>query len=78
MKQENNINQNQDKPKSVFTKQRALHRRAYKHWSDKDYELLWNLFHQGKSTKEIAIILKRGDGAIRSKLRKLGFKHLVE
>lgn len=75
MKQEPDFNQGAGEPKSVFTKQQELHRRAYTRWGDKDYELLWNLFfHQGKSTKEIAIILKRSNGAIRSKLRKLGFE----
>lgn len=50
---------------------RHEHPRAYEKWSAEEDSELSKLFRNGKSVKEIATVLNRQDGAIRSRLAKL-------
>lgn len=47
------------------------HPRAYEKWSTEEDSELSKLFRSGKSVKEIATVLNRQDGAIRSRLAKM-------
>lgn len=53
-------------------KQKRLHANAYAPWSNEEECTLSFLYRQGKTVKELAIILQRNEGSIRSRLRKLG------
>lgn len=53
---------------------REKHPQAYQSWSLEDDEKLETLFCEGKSVKELASILERNDGAIRSRIKKLELK----
>lgn len=53
---------------------REKHPQAYQPWSLEDDEKLETLFCEGKSVKELASILERNDGAIRSRIKKLELK----
>ena len=55
--------------KSVYGQ---LHANAYAPWSDEEDNTLGFLYHQGKTVKELALILQRNEGSIRSRLRKIG------
>lgn len=44
---------------------------AYKPWSTKDDEILFKLHNENKSIKELMLIFKRNEGAIRSRIKKL-------
>lgn len=61
-----------DKELSYMDKQRRLHANAYSPWSNEEESTLSFLYRQGKTVKELAIILQRNEGSIRSRLRKLG------
>lgn len=63
---------NSDKELSYMDKQKRLHANAYAPWSDEEESTLSFLYRQGKTVKELAIILQRNEGSIRSRLRKLG------
>ena len=54
-------------------KQKQLHANAYAPWSDEEASTLRFLHRQGKTVKELALILQRNEGSIRSRLRKMGF-----
>ena len=62
---------NSDKELSYMYKQKQLHANAYAPWSNEEEGTLRFLYRQGKTVKELAIILQRNEGSIRSKLRKL-------
>ena len=62
-----------DKELSYMDKQKRLHANAYSPWSNEEESTLSFLYRQGKTVKELAIILQRNEGSIRSRLRKLGF-----
>ena len=62
-----------DKELSYMDKQKRLHANAYSPWSNEEESTLSCLYRQGKTVKELAIILQRNEGSIRSRLRKLGF-----
>ena len=62
-----------DKELSYMDKQKRLHANAYSPWSNEEGSTLSCLYRQGKTVKELAIILQRNEGSIRSRLRKLGF-----
>ena len=64
---------NSDKELSYMYKQKQLHANAYAPWSNEEESTLSFLYHQGKTVKELALILQRNEGSIRSRLRKLGF-----
>lgn len=57
---------------SYMDKQKRLHANAYAPWSNEEESTLSFLYRQGKTVKELAIILQRNEGSIRSRLRKLG------
>ena len=61
-----------DKELSYMDKQTRLHANAYAPWSNEEESTLSFLYRQGKTVKELAIILQRNEGSIRSRLRKLG------
>lgn len=61
-----------DKELSYMDKQKRLHANAYAPWSNEEESTLSFLYRQGKTVKELAIILQRNEGSIRSRLRKLG------
>lgn len=61
-----------DKELSYIDKQKRLHANAYAPWSNEEESTLSFLYRQGKTVKELAIILQRNEGSIRSRLRKLG------
>lgn len=62
-----------DKELSYMDKQKRLHANAYSPWSNEEESTLSFQYRQGKTVKELAIILQRNEGSIRSRLRKLGF-----
>ena len=61
-----------DKELSYMHRQKQLHANAYAPWSDEEDNTLGFLYHQGKTVKELALILQRNEGSIRSRLRKIG------
>ena len=63
---------NSDKELSYMDKQKRLHANAYSPWSNEEESTLSFLYHQGKTVKELALILQRNEGSIRSRLRKIG------
>ena len=63
---------NSDKELSYMYKQKQLHANAYAPWSNEEESTLSFLYHQGKTVKELALILQRNEGSIRSRLRKRG------
>ena len=63
---------NSDKDISYMYKQKQLHANAYAPWSNEEESTLSFLFHRGKTVKELALILQRNEGSIRSRLRKIG------
>lgn len=63
---------NSDKELSYMYNQKQLHANAYAPWSNEEESTLSFLYHQGKTVKELALILQRNEGSIRSRLRKRG------
>ena len=63
---------NSDKELSYMYNQKQLHANAYAPWSNEEERTLSFLYHQGKTVKELALILQRNEGSIRSRLRKIG------
>ena len=61
-----------DKELSYMHRQKQLHANAYAPWSNEEESTLSFLYHQGKTVKELALILQRNEGSIRSRLRKIG------
>ena len=61
-----------DKELSYMYKQKRLHANAYAPWSNEEDRTLSFLYHQGKTVQELALILQRNEGSIRSRLRKIG------
>jgi len=57
---------------SYMARQKKIHAKAYAAWTPDDDKLLIELYNQGKTVAELMQIFGRGDGAIRSRLRKLG------
>lgn len=57
---------------SYMEKQKQLYANAYAPWTDEEESTLRFLYRQGKSVKELAAILQRNDGSIRSRLKKMG------
>ncbi len=57
---------------SYMEKQKQLFTNAYSPWTEDEDQALVSLYRIGKSITELSSILQRNDGAIRSRLRKLG------
>ena len=68
-----NRNGSSNKELSYMDKQKQLHANAYAPWSNEEESTLRFLHRQGKTVKELALILQRNEGSIRSRLRKMGF-----
>ena len=62
----------QDNELSHIETQKMLYAKAYEPWSKEDDLELERLYNQGLTTGELSEKFKRGNGAIRSRLRKLG------
>lgn len=65
-------NASSNKELSYMNQQKRIHANAYSPWTDEDENTLRSLYRQGKTVKELAIILQRNEGSIRSRLRKIG------
>ncbi|MCQ2202237.1 MAG: UvrD-helicase domain-containing protein [Bacteroidales bacterium] len=63
---------NVEKKVSHMEQQKQLYKKAYASWSEEDDNRLKSLFLEGKSKAELSEIFERNDGAIRSRLKKLG------
>ena len=63
-----------EKPVSYMEQQKQLHANAYAPWTEKDDEQLAKYVKEGISVKEIASLMERNNGAIRSRIRKLGIE----
>lgn len=50
----------------------SMHPQAYAKWTFEEEERLKRLYQEGKGVKEIAFLMNRNEGGIRSRLRKLG------
>ena len=62
---------NSDKELSYMYKQKQLHANAYAPWSNEEESTLSFLYHQGKTVKELALILQRNEGSIRWRKRSI-------
>ena len=60
------------KPSSYMDEQKQQHPNAYAKWSKEDEGQLVKYYVEGKSIDEIAVLMKRNVGGIRSRLRLLG------
>ena len=60
------------KPAKTLERIRAQYPNAYRAWTKEDDDRLATLHKSGKSIKELTLIFQRNDGAITSRLRKLG------
>ena len=65
-------NRNSKNVLSYMHQQKQLHANAYTPWSDEEDSTLRFLHRQGKTIKELALILQRNEGSISSRLRKMG------
>ena len=65
-------NRNSKNVLSNMHQQKQLHANAYTPWSDEEDSTLRFLHRQGKTIKELALILQRNEGSISSRLRKMG------
>lgn len=65
-------NRNSKNVLSNMHHQKQLHANAYTPWSDEEDSTLRFLHRQGKTIKELALILQRNEGSISSRLRKMG------
>ena len=62
---------NSDKELSYMYKQKQLHANAYAPWSNEEESTLSFLYHQGKKVQELALLLQRNEGSLRSRVRKI-------
>lgn len=61
-------------PISYMEQQKQLHHNAYAKWTNEDEEQLCNLVEEGTSIQELCRIFGRNEGAIRSRISKLGLE----
>lgn len=61
-----------DKESSYMERQKQLHAKAYAPWTVEEESTLRFLYRQGKTVKELALILQRNEGSIRSRLKQIG------
>ena len=67
------------KEENYFVEEKRIkHPNAYRKWSSLDDEKLKALFYDGKSVKELSHFFGRNNGAIRSRVEKLGLKENSE
>ena len=59
------------KPISYMERQKQLHAKAYAPWTEEDDALLRDYVYEGCSVEEIASLMERNYGAIRSRIKKL-------
>lgn len=59
---------------TYMERQKQLHAKAYAPWTEEDDNLLSKYYKEGKSVKELMQILARNNGAIKSRIRKLGLE----
>lgn len=59
-------------PISYMEQQKQLHHNAYAKWTNEDDEQLCNFVEEGTSIQELCRIFGRNEGAIRSRISKLG------
>ncbi len=64
--------ENEKQDLSYMDKQKQMFENAYAPWTEDEEQALTSLYRIGKSVTEIGSILQRNDGAIRSRLKKLG------
>ena len=55
-----------------YCDKRAEHGNAYQKWTKEDDELLIKRYEEGYTMSQLSESFKRGQGAIKSRLRKLG------
>ena len=63
---------NYTEPISYMDQQKQLHHNAYAKWTTEDDEQLCNLVEEGISIKELCRIFGRNEGAIHSRISKMG------
>jgi hypothetical protein len=63
----------------TYTKseKQLVNQNAYEKWSDEDDTKLEKLFYDGKNILELSELLKRNEGAIRSRIKKLELKEKI-
>lgn len=61
----------------TIEEKRKYHSNAYKPWSRIDDEQLITLYKEGKSIKELSFFFKRNEGAIQSRIKKIGLLDLM-
>lgn len=61
-----------EKTMSYMENQKQLHAKAYATWTEDDERLLRQYVDEGQSVDEIASLMERNNGAIRSRIKKLG------
>ena len=60
-----------DNPISYMERQKQLHAKAYAPWTEEDDNQLKQYVNEGRLVKEIASLMERNTGAIRSRIKKL-------
>ncbi|MCY3977390.1 MAG: hypothetical protein OXG23_04760 [Chloroflexi bacterium] len=63
-------------PKDRLDLTKQEHPKAYEPWTDRQEEILKQMYKGGAPVKAIASALKRQPGAIKSRIRKLGLEEL--
>ena len=63
-----------EKSLSYMERQKLLHAKAYAPWTEEDDNRLKQLVNDGHSIKEIASFMERNNGAIKSRMKKLGIE----
>ena len=60
---------------AYMARQKQIHKNAYAKWSKEDDRLLAEKYQAGVSVKDLAAAFARNEGAIQSRLKKLGLEH---
>ena len=63
-----------EKSLSYMERQKQLHAKAYAPWTDEDDNWLKQLVKDGHPIKDIASFMERNNGAIKSRMKKLGIE----
>jgi len=59
---------------NAYSKTQENHAKAYMPWTTEDDDKLEDLYYEKKTIKELALIFERKEGAIESRIEKLGLK----
>ena len=59
-----------------MAQQKALYPKAYTPWTNEEDKQLLELYHNGKSVKELMEIFQRNQGAITSRISKLAVESI--